>query len=223
MATIAGFYAIIYSMSRSKITKEYCTYDFRLPDGTTLSVPYTLCRSSRRTYSLQISAEGELSVHVPRRMPMCQVNAVLEERTSWILTNIRRQLEKAKNKPVSNLTDQERQHEIRYISKQLKPLILDRISKYEPLLPAWHRPITSVAIRNQKTRWGSCSSKGTLSFNWKLYLAPIEVLDYVVVHELCHLCEMNHSAAFWGLVEQIMPDYRERMKWLKQNGNTLEI
>ena len=76
--------------------------------------------------------------------------------------------------------------------------------------------VNSVMIRNQRTRWGSCSSSGTLSFNLKLATAPQEVIDYVVLHELMHLREPNHSKRFWRLVEQECPDYRRHRLWLKQ-------
>lgn len=82
---------------------------------------------------------------------------------------------------------------------------------------------TSIAIRDQKTRWGSCSSLGTLSFNYRLIFAPSKVLDYVVVHELCHLTHMNHSKNFWGMVERIMPDYKEYRQWLKEHGCELNL
>lgn len=76
-----------------------------------------------------------------------------------------------------------------------------------------------ISIREQKTRWGSCSSVGNLNYNWKLVLMPPGVLDYVVVHELAHRREMNHSAAFWKIVATWMPDYRKYRKWLRDNGN----
>ena len=78
-----------------------------------------------------------------------------------------------------------------------------------------------IAIREQKTRWGSCSGKGNLNFNWRLIFAPPEVLDYVVVHELAHRKEMNHSKNFYAIVESVMPDYKKWKKWLKENGESL--
>lgn len=82
---------------------------------------------------------------------------------------------------------------------------------------------TSVTIRDQKTRWGSCSSRGTLSFNYRLIFAPPPVLDYVVVHELCHLTHMNHSKEFWSMVGSIMPEYKIHRKWLREHGHELTL
>ena len=78
-----------------------------------------------------------------------------------------------------------------------------------------------ITIRNQRTRWGSCSAKGNLNFNCLLMKAPPEVLDYVVVHELCHRLEMNHSPRFWAQVERVLPDYKVSRKWLREHGNEL--
>ncbi|MDQ3823259.1 MAG: M48 family metallopeptidase, partial [Actinomycetota bacterium] len=75
-----------------------------------------------------------------------------------------------------------------------------------------------IAIRDQRTRWGSCSRRGTLSFNWRLVLAPTGVLEYVVVHELCHLREPNHSRRFWALLESARPGYRAERQWLRRHG-----
>jgi len=75
-----------------------------------------------------------------------------------------------------------------------------------------------ISLRDQRSRWGSCSTTGTLSFNWRLVLAPHDVLDYVVVHEICHLVEMNHGPAFWALVEKRRPGYAEAKAWLDEHG-----
>jgi hypothetical protein len=83
--------------------------------------------------------------------------------------------------------------------------------------------IGKIRISSARTRWGSCSSKDTLSFTWRLVMAPLDVIDYVVVHELCHLKEMNHSKAYWAQVEAILPDYKRRRKWLKDNGGKLRL
>jgi predicted metal-dependent hydrolase len=83
---------------------------------------------------------------------------------------------------------------------------------------AWSR----IRIADQTTRWGSCSTRGTLSFNWRLLMAPPEVLDYVVIHELAHLKEMNHSPRFWALVEAQCPDYKRQARWLKDHGAALK-
>lgn len=80
-----------------------------------------------------------------------------------------------------------------------------------------------ITIRDQKTRWGSCSSTGTLSFNYRLMFAPLRVLDYVVVHELCHLTHMNHSREFWSLVASVQPDYKIYRRWLREHGRELNI
>ena len=116
--------------------------------------------------------------------------------------------------PVEGLT----MKDIRKLADQASVVIPKRVEYFAEKIPVTYGRIT---IRNQKTRWGSCSSKGNLNFNCLLMLAPPEVLDYVVVHELCHRKEMNHSERFWREVENILPDYRERKKWLKENGGRL--
>lgn len=80
-----------------------------------------------------------------------------------------------------------------------------------------------VKVNSAKTRWGSCTSTGTINFTWRLVMAPLEVIDYVVLHELAHLKVKNHSPRFWKLVEKICPDFKRRRKWLKDNGEKLNL
>ena len=87
----------------------------------------------------------------------------------------------------------------------------------------WGSAYTTLQIRGQRTRWASCSSSGAMSFNWRLLLAPAEVLDYVVWHEACHLRVMDHSPRFWKLLERHVPDYREHKLWLRRHGATLVL
>ena len=107
-----------------------------------------------------------------------------------------------------------------WYEKQAKIWIMRRVHFYAPVVnESFHR----VTLKNQKKRWGSCSSARNLNFNWRLVMAPLEILDYVVVHELCHLKQMNHSEAFWAEVEKVLPDYKARKKWLDENGNRLRL
>lgn len=80
-----------------------------------------------------------------------------------------------------------------------------------------------ITIRDQKTRWGSCSAKGNLNFNWRIMMAPPEIIDYLVVHELCHLVHLDHSPSFWNLVASILPDYKLHRAWLRKNGPGLRM
>lgn len=96
--------------------------------------------------------------------------------------------------------------------------IPQRVRKYAPIVGVDYGRIT---IRMQKSRWGSCSSKGNLNFNCLLMAMPEEIRDYVVVHELCHRKQMNHSDKFWAEVEAVLPDYKEKRKWLRDNGEKI--
>lgn len=107
-----------------------------------------------------------------------------------------------------------------FYKQTLKSIIIERIPHFSNQL---HHTPNKITIRNQKTRWGSCSSSGNLNFNYRLLMAPGEVIDYIIVHELCHLEHMNHSKAFWNLVEKMMPDYRLKEKWLKEHGQLLNL
>lgn len=99
-------------------------------------------------------------------------------------------------------------------------VIRERVGYYQPIVGV--KPV-NIRIKEQKRRWGSCSSLGNLNFNWRLAMAPQPVVDYVLVHELCHLIHLNHSKEFWSLVQAVLPDYEQRRQWLKKNGGKLGL
>ncbi len=107
---------------------------------------------------------------------------------------------------------------VRWYFEQAKRVLSERTQYYSGLMEAAYGRIT---VRDQKSRWGSCSRKGNLNFNFRLVMAPLEIVDYVVVHELCHLKYMDHSPQFWEEVEKVLPDYKDRKNWLKSNGHLL--
>ena len=108
----------------------------------------------------------------------------------------------------------------KWYKAQASKIYKERTEYYSKMLKVHPNRIT---IKEQKTRWGSCSSKGNLNFNWRVIMAPIEVVDYLVLHELCHLIHMNHSKDFWNLVESILPNYKKYKEWLTVNGSSLKI
>lgn len=167
---------------------------------------YRLVRSDRKTVSLQIMPEGELVVRAPKAMKRGEIDRFVESKRGWVekhLQNVEPE--------VPRMT----QAEFEELVRQALEVIPRVAARFAPVVGVSYGRIT---IRNQRTRWGSCSSQGNLNFNCLLLRAPQEVLEYVVVHELCHRKEMNHSPKFWAEVERVLPNYRESKRWLKENG-----
>lgn len=193
-------------------------------NGIWYEITYEIIRSRRRTYSIGLNENGTLTVRVPFSLGDKEVEYLLHEKQSWITGKLAEQKLRQKNFSAQHYPVEEQ--------AAMEKRYREAAGHYIPERVSWY--ITNygdiigdnclrITIRNQKTRWGSCSSKKTLSFNWRLMLAPPSILDYVVVHELCHLRHMNHSAEFWHCVEQILPDYKIRRKWLKDHGNELTL
>ena len=183
-----------------------------------ISLPATIIRSKRRTVGISIKPGGKIIIRAPRLLPKTAILSFAYEKADWILSSYEKQKDRtvpSKDEPKDAAT---LALEKRY-RDAAKEYIPKRVEYYHEFTGGTYHKIT---IRDQKTRWGSCSSNGTLSFNYRLMLAPPRVLDYVVVHELCHLTHMNHSTDFWNMVASILPDYKEYRKWLKDNGHTLQ-
>ena len=153
-------------------------------------------------------------MRAPYCMPDMDIRRFLSEKQDWIRKHHEKILQSWSEAEMSPLTSQE----LDKLFEEMKKILPEKVSRYAMQMGVSYGRIT---IRNQKTRWGSCSAKGNLNFNCLLMLAPEKVLDYVVVHELAHRKEMNHSKQFWREVENVIPDYRDRRAWLKEHGNTL--
>ena len=173
-----------------------------------------LIRSGRKTLALELKPEG-LIVRAPHGVSMDQIEQFVSSHESWIRSH-QEKLEKA----MSTLSSADRlsMEDIRSLAEQAMKMIPERVAYYAPRIGVTYGRIT---IRNQKTRWGSCSAKGNLNFNCLLMLAPPEVVDSVVVHELCHRKEMNHSKKFYEEVLKVFPDYWKWHRWLKDHGAAL--
>lgn len=172
-----------------------------------------IIRSSRRTISLELRQDYSVVIRVPWQVSDTDAMEFLNRKRKWIEKHM-----KQKSEEKSDIVPPLSTEEIKRLSNQALVIFPQKVKYYAEILNVSYGRIT---IRSQKTRWGSCSAKGNLNFNCLLMLAPDKVQDYVVVHELCHRLEMNHSAAFWTQVERIMPDYKKYQDWLKKNGKDL--
>lgn len=175
----------------------------------TASFTYNFIRAKRRSMSLKLEEDGTITVRAPYRMPAGEADHFVESHREWILKRLKAYEEQKRLRP--SYTEAEREAKRRLA----KEIFSEKCRIYAARMGVTYGTIT---IREQKTRWGSCSARGNLNFNWKLVLMPEEIQDYLVVHELAHRVEMNHSPAFWALVEKELPDYKERRAWLKKNG-----
>jgi len=221
----------------------------------------TIIKSSRRkTTALKIK-DGEVSIHIPTRLPIKLAQEFVVQKTHWIQNKLAEQsFKQAQEKQFiegetflflnENMTlrliQAESSPSIKMKSQQLEFYgRLNRLSKtaIRAALIRWYKQQAedhiatrtdilskkikiiphSIAIKTYKARWGSCNIHGELQFNWKLMLAPLNIIDYVIIHELCHIQHHNHSAQFWRLVELHCPTFKTSRLWLKNNGYRLEL
>lgn len=211
-----------------------------------------IIRSDRRTISLIITAEGELVVRAPRRSSLASIQQVIRERADWIERNIARIKDQPRgiSEPLhegSQVWLRGEPHTLLF-KGGLTPLtdkviLLRRTADIAAGAEKWFRAearryltlrtdelsaqtgfrCSGLRITSARTRWGSCSAKNSLSFTWRIIMAPPKVIDYLIVHELAHTIQKNHSPAYWNLVAAVMQDYKEHRKWLKVNGHLLEL
>jgi predicted metal-dependent hydrolase len=218
----------------------------------TPDLPYRVRRSDRaRRVRVSVDARGEVEVVLPRRSPERAAAAAIVELRPWIdrrlaeASAVREQIA-ARGDALPYLgreLDLRREPGRSRVHRRADELLVPADERADAAIERWYRraaereiaprldaavaalgtSYTKLTIRNQRTRWGSCSSTGAMSFNWRLLLAPEGVLEYVVWHEACHLRVMDHSTGFWSLVERYCPDYTVHRRWLRRHGTTLVL
>jgi predicted metal-dependent hydrolase len=178
-------------------------------EATLVRVDVVEVRHSSRARRWRLEAPwGEPArLTVPQQTSPAEVERILAEKRSWIEEQRRRQVPRLR---LDRLAVSESR--ARVAARELVTVLAEEES--ERIGVAYQR----IRIGGQRTLWGSCSARGTISFNWRLVLAPREVLDYVVVHELCHLRVPDHSMRFWALVERHRPHWRDQRDWLRRHG-----
>ncbi len=212
---------------------------------------YRIRRSPRaRRVRVSVDGSGEVEVVLPKRAPERAAAQAVRELEGWIERRRRTLARAAAEVARPEGTVPYLGRDLRLVPQPGRARVHRRgdellVPKRDagPALERWYRrqaraeigarldavtalhgtPYNGLTIRSQKTRWASCSSKGHMSFNWRLLLAPEEVLDYVIEHEVCHLERMDHSPRFWALLESRVPDWRERARWLRRYGATLVL
>ena len=174
-------------------------------------VDYTLIRARRRTAAIQIQKDGQVVVRAPMRLPKKEIERFLQEKESWILAQQQRMRQRQQRREQFALSDG--RLPLLLYRQIAREELTRRVAFYAPKLGV--QP-TGLRINGAKGRWGSCSGKNSLNFSWRLMLAPEHCVNYVVVHELCHILHHDHSAAFWREVERFFPDWRECRRQLAE-------
>ena len=172
-------------------------------------------RSNRKSLAIEVTRDATVLVRAPFFLPMFRIRGFVAQREEWILEHVL-QAKQRKMERVLSGENEISAERIRFLTAQARMHLPVRTACFAKQMGVQYE---RISIRHQKTRWGSCSGRGNLNFNCMLMAMPESIQDYVIVHELCHLKEMNHSPAFWAQVEKVLPDYKERRAWLKENGS----
>ena len=172
---------------------------------------YRIIRTRRKTIGLEISPDLQITVRAPYHLSDVRIREFVESKQTWILKHLAIMQDRQAHDPIPAgvISDKE----LRHMTEEARIIIPERVKYFAKIIGVTDGQIT---IRHQKTRRGSCSSSGNLNFNCMLMATSPELIDYVVVHELCHRKQMNHSPLFWKEVEEILPDYRNLRSRLRE-------
>lgn len=166
---------------------------------------FEIKRSSRKTLSIEITREAKVIVRAPQRIKRDVINSFVLKNKEWIYEHVKKREEKNAREAL----DEVKKEELTALAKEIIPKKVIFFAKIMNVRP------TGIKITSAQTRFGSCSGKNSLCFSYRIMLYPEKAIDYVVIHELCHILHHNHSADFWREVGKYMPDYKEAEKLLK--------
>ncbi|MFA5925624.1 MAG: M48 family metallopeptidase [Parcubacteria group bacterium] len=169
-----------------------------------------LVRKSQRAKRLRLAVycDGSFVITVPQGLDIPRVEEYILRKAEWVLEKLKIMKKRSRNAAFAKHSKRD------YVKLKEKALKIAE-QKVDEFNKIYGFKFNKIAIKNQKTRWGSCSKKGNLNYNFKIALLPEKHADYIIVHELCHLKEFNHSRRFWNLVERLIPDFKERIKEIK--------
>ena len=174
--------------------------------GDVSMIDYTVVKSKRKTIAIQVKEDGKVIVRAPRFCTQKRIREFVNEKTDWILRAQEKQAEATEKFKGLN------EAEITMLKAQAKVILKDKVDYYSQLMGV---EAQNVKITSARKRFGSCNSKGSICFSYRLMLYPEEAIDYVVVHELAHLLELNHSKLFYDIVSNVLLDYKKREKMLR--------
>ena len=177
-----------------------------------------LVKSRRRTLSISIEENGTVTIRAPYGVSRKYVDEFLQQKKEWIKTKVKEV--KENHKKAHSIRESIPEEEMIEYKEKARKVITNRVeyfAKNHKLL------FNNIRISSAKHRWGSCSARDNLNFNWKVIFAPVDVIDYLVVHELAHIKHKHHKRSFWAFVEKMDPEFKEHRKWLKKHSYLLQI
>jgi len=216
-------------------------------------IQYKIIRSDRKSLALVIDSEAKLTVRAPFNAMGSEITNFIRQKKRWIIEKQKKiSALSNKYAPVviknggnilfqgnnytikmSNVSrikisgeniiipkGSKKEKVVSWLKKEAKKLIRERLDIYAGIMGVRY---SALRISSARTRWGSCSGRDSLSFTWRLIMCPIQVIDYVIVHELSHITHKNHSPAFWTRVKKVIPDFKEQKNWLKSNRKLMDI
>ena len=224
-------------------------------------ISYTLTRSRRKTGSIHIERDGQVSILVPTRLSDAEVDSLIEKKLVWIYKNLAEWCDLNATRIERNFVNGEgflymgRSYRLKLVEEQPHPLILKdgyfclrtgsngrKVDAHEVFKEFYREKAIQkiservefyasqmgvspqgIKVQELQHRWASCTKAGMLNFHWKTMMAPLTILDYIVVHELAHLIHANHTEAFWNEVDKVLPDYLDRKQWLRVNGAGMSL